>query len=256
MKSLLLILLFVNILVADTLKIYFYTTEAHINNFKSLKVGFDQYLTKHGDYEFQPFSDKKTFEKYLKDENSILVLSSWHYKKISKEYDLEAKLVAQKKSTLRDTKILVGRREEEKLRGVVTSAYGAQYTKELLYTLIKKESNDLSVLTVPKEIDALMSVGFGMSRFALVSRDSFTLLKKINPFLAKSLKIYVESKPTYRMLVACKKMDKEKSKLMAIFETMDLNDNGKNILKMIGIDKLVVLESSDLESLGGTKWDY
>ncbi|WP_373000037.1 hypothetical protein [Sulfurimonas sp.] len=266
MKSLLLILLYVNVLVADTLKVYFYTTEAHINNFKSLKVGFDKYLAKHGDYEFQPFNDKKTFEKYLKDKNSIVVISSWHYKKISKEYDLKAKLVAQKKTTLKDTKILVGQTTEVTqgvkllvglkdlpLKGVVTSAFDDEYTKELLSTLTKKQSNNLSVLVVPKEIDALMSVGFGMSKFALVSRDSLGLLKKINPFLAKKLRIYKESKPTYRMLVACNKMDKEKSKLMSIFENMDLNNNGKDILKMIGIDKLVVLGANDLENIGGAE---
>ena len=261
-KSLLLIFLFVNVVVADTLKVYFYTTEAHINNFKSLKVGFDEYLEKHGDYEFQPFNDKKTFEKYLKDKNSIVVLSSWHYKKISKEFDLTAKLVAQKKATRLDTKILVGNIEDEKvlvglknlpLRGVVTSAYDDEYTKELLSTLTKKHSDNLSVLIVPKEMDALMSVGFGMSKFALVSRDSLNLLKNINPFLSKRLKVYKESKPTYRILIACNKIDKDKQKLISVFRKMDLNNNGKNILKMIGIDKLVVLNSNDLENLGGLK---
>ncbi|PHQ64608.1 MAG: hypothetical protein COB99_08815 [Sulfurimonas sp.] len=266
MKIIFLIFLFFNVLIADTIKVYFYTTEAHISDFKSLKVGFDKYLGKHGDYEFQPFNDKKTFEKYLKDKNSIVVLSSWHYKKISKKFYLEAKLVAQKKATIRDTKILVGKikdlREDVKvlvglkdlpLKGVVTSAYDNEYTKELLSALTNNKSDNLSVLIVPKEIDALMSVSFGMSRFALVSRDSLRLLKKINPRLSNSLKIYKESKPTYRILVACNKIDKEKLKLMLVFEKMNLDNNGKNILKMIGIDKLVILSSNDLENLGGAK---
>ncbi|WP_294962991.1 hypothetical protein [Sulfurimonas sp.] len=263
MKKILLILLFVNLLVADTLKVYFYTTEAHIKNFKSLKVGFDKYLTKYGDYKFQPFNDKKTFEKYIKDKNSIVVLSSWHYQKISKEYGLKAKLVAEKKSTIKDTKILVGHiagliqdemtLEEIPLKGIVTSAYDDEYTKELLSMITQNHSDFLSVLIVPKEIDALMSVGFGMSKFALVSRDSLSLLKKINPFLAKSLKVYKESNPTYRMFVASNKMDEEKLKLISIFENMNLNNNGKDVLKMIAIDKLIVLNADDLKNIGGAK---
>jgi len=252
MKIIFIVLLFVNILFGDTIKVYFYTTEVHINDFKSLKVSFDSYLGKHGDYEFQPFSDKETFEKYVKDKNSIVILSSWHYKKIAKEYDLDAKLVAQKKESTTDTKILVGQKNIP-LQGVVTSAYDNEYTDELLNTFTKKATDKMSVLLVPKEIDALMSVSFGMSKFALVSRDSFEYLSKINPHLLDNLKIYNESEPKYRILLAQYKRDKEQYKLVSIFKDMCLNKSGKNVLKMIDIDKLVVLNLHDLRSLGGVK---
>ena len=252
MKTIILILFLFSMIFADTKKIFFYTTENNINNFKALKVSFDTYLRNYGDYEFQPFNDIKTFEEYIHNKDSFVILSSWHYKKIAAEYNLEAKLVAEKEKTKTDTKILVGKKNLS-LNGVVTSAYDDEYTKELLLTLTKNKSDDLSVLIVPKEIDALMSVSFGMSKFALVSRDSLRLLKNINPFLTKNLKIYNESIPAYRMLVTCNKIDKDKLKLMSIFEKMDLNDNGKNILGMIGVDKLVILNSNDLKNLGDAK---
>lgn len=252
MKITFLILLFANILFADTQKVYLYTTEINTNNFKSLKVSFDTYLGKYGNYEFQPFNNKKTFEKYLKDKNSIVILSSWHYRKIAKEYNLEAMLVAQKKGSIYDTKILVGQKNSS-LAGVVTSAYDKEYTNNLLSDLTNNQSAKLSVLVVPKEIDALMSVGFGMSRFALVSKESFTLLKEINPFLSKSLKIYGESAPKYRMLLACNKIDEKKNNLISIFKNMGLTERGKNILNMIGADELVVLNADDLKNLGDNK---
>ena len=252
MKIIILILFLFSIIFADTKKIYFYTTENNINNFKVLKVSFDTYLRDYGDYEFQPFNDIKTFEKYIHNKDSFVILSSWHYEKIAAQYNLEAKLVAEKEKTITDTKILVGIKDLS-LTGVVTSAYDDEYTRELLLTLTKNNSENLSVLIVPKEIDALMSVSFGMSKFAIVSRDSLRLLKKINPLLTKNLKIYSESIPAYRILVACNKIDKDKLKLMSIFENMDLTDNGKNILGMIGIDKLVILNSNDLKNLGDVK---
>ena len=61
MKIFLLVLFFICTIFADTQKVYFYTSENNIDNFKSLKVNFDNYLQEFGDYEFQAFSDKKNF---------------------------------------------------------------------------------------------------------------------------------------------------------------------------------------------------
>jgi hypothetical protein len=252
MKILFFILLFTNILFSDTVKVYLYTPEINVNNFKALKTSFDAYLSGHGNYELQPFSDKETFEKYLKMKNSIVILSSWHYREIAKKYNLEAMLVAQKKGSISDRKILVGQKNSS-LRGVVTSAYDKEYTNELLSSITNNKSNELSVLRVPKEIDALMSVGFGMSRFALVSKDSFLLLQLINPPLAKNLKIYYESEPEYRMLLACSDMDKKDNKVVSIFRNMEQTTEGKNILNMIGVDKLVAINMQNLDNAGDVK---
>ena len=199
---------------------------------------------------FKLFLIKKTFERYLNDKAAIVVLSSWHYLQIAKQYDIEAKLVAQKKDSVTDTKVLIGKKGVNK-EGIVTSAYDDEYTQELLNNLTK--NTKFSVIEVPKEIDALMSVGFGMSQFALVSKDSFLLLKELNSYLAKDLVIYEESKPFYKMLIACKNMEQYKEELLNIFTKMGQDDNGKKILDILGIDKLVVLHNDDLNRIGGVK---
>jgi hypothetical protein len=227
-----------------------YTPEININNFKSLKISFDAYLSAYGDYELQPFSDKETFEKYLNKKNTIVILSSWHYREIAKKYNLEAMLVAQKRGAITDRKILVGEKNAL-LKGVVTSAYDKEYTNVLLGDIVNNKSKELTVLRVPKEIDALMSVGFGMSKFALVSKESFILLQNINPILARDLKIYYESEPEYRMLLACDNRDN--NKVVSIFQKMGLNNNGKNLLNTIGIDKLVVFNPVNLDNTGEAK---
>ena len=135
----------------------------------------------------------------------------------------------------------------------MTSAYDKEYTTELLANLTKNKSKKLSVLIVPKEIDALMSVGFGMSKFALVSKDSFVLLKQINPSLGEKLKIYNESTPKYRMVLALNKIDKNRDEIISIFKNMELNNSGKSVLDIIGVDKLIILPSSDIINLEETK---
>lgn len=250
MKILFLILFFICSLFADTKKVYFYTTQSNINNFKSLKVNFDTYLQKFGKYEFQAFSDQESFELYLKDKNIIVILSSWHYLRIAKKYEIEAKLVAQKRDSITDTKVLIGKKGA-KLGGMVTSAYTTKHTNSLLDRLVK--DNKLSVVKVPKEIDALMSVGFGMSQFALVSQDSFKLLQEINGFLAKDLEIYKESQQYYRMLVASKHTDTKAENINKIFSKMDTDNDGKKVLNLLGVDKLVVLSKNNLYNMGGIK---
>ena len=244
----LIVMLISSIYATEMKKVLFYTTDSNINNFKSLKISFDRYLQQFGLYEFQPFSDKSTFERYLTSDNLIVILSSWHYQQISKTYNLQAKLVGKKQNSITNRIILVGQKNMP-LKGVVTSAYDKEYARKTLDKLA--DNADLRVLVVPKEIDALMSVGFGMSNFALVSQDSLTLLKEINPMLADNLTIYKKSDPVYRMLLAYS--GAENKKLIELFLNMGKDKESKDILNMIGIDGMQELTPVDLRRLGGVK---
>ena len=241
-----LIFLLSNTLFAEPKKIYFYTTEANVNDFKSLKVTFEQYLSQYGNYDFQPFNKKEIFEQFLEKEDIIVILSSWHYQQIAKKYNLEAKLVALKKESITDTKIIVGKKGLQ-FDGTITTTYSKQYSKKLIDTLI--ENNNLNILNVPKEIDALMSVGFGLSKFALVSKDSFELLKNVNSFLAKQMTIYKESKPNFRMIIASKLKNQYSEECINLFKSMNSDVYGKKILNLLGIDDIVILTNNDYNKI-------
>ncbi len=230
---------------SDSAKIYLYLPAISISDFRSIKIAFDEYLHQYGDYELQPFNDRDLFEYYLHKNNAIVILSSWHFYEIANKYHLQAQLVAQKNGRITHKMLLVGQRNTP-LKGIVISAYNNTFTKELLGTIA--HSAKFSVLKVPKEIDALMSVGFGMSKFALVSQESFSLLQTINPSLTQDLGIYFESKPQYRMFLATNTMDADTANLTAIFKDMDQSEDGRRILNMIGMDRLIPFEpSSDKE---------
>jgi hypothetical protein len=174
------------------------------------------------------------------------MLSSLHYVRISKKYNLEALFVAKNKRSIRDTNVIVGKKGAL-LSGTITTAFSEKYTKKLLKKTVG--FNTLHILKVPKDIDALMSVGYGMSQFASVSKSSFKLLQKSNSRLTQDMYIFSESDPTYRMLVATNKKNINDENFMRIFTTMNRDKDGKKILKILGIDNIVRLNKSHLNEL-------
>jgi len=194
---------------ADKITVYFYSCEANINNFKSLKMEFDSYLSKHGLYAFQPFSDRDAFEKHIRGkEDCLLLLSSWHYRNIHKPYSLKSALVGVRNGKKCQKRLLVARGKTATIESVktghVASASSTQHTTSLLRAMLKEKyvPGTFRVLTVPKDIDALMSVGFGMSKSALTTTSSLEELSILNPVLQKKMKILAEGEESLLLILA------------------------------------------------------
>ena len=232
----------------DKTTIYFYSSETSINNFKSLKMEFDRYLSKLGPYEFQPFSERETFEQYVKDKKKcILLLSSWHYSKINKEYALTATLAGTRDGQKYQKRVLLAKDESIKT-GRVASASSIEHTRSYLRAMLKGEAiiDEIQVLTVPKDIDALMSVGFGMSKLALTSGKALDELKKVNPTLHQKMKILAEGEESLSLIVAVPEgFRKDAAKIVAIFQNMAADPDGREKLMMLGLDGWQPLDPSE-----------
>jgi hypothetical protein len=241
------------------IKIYFYSSETNINNFKSLKMEFDRYLSKLGPYEFQPFSSRDVFEKQVKGkENCLLLLSSWHYRHIHKKYALTPALTGMRNGKKYQRKILVSGEKSADIEarpGLVASASSLQYTTSALRKMLQEKHAQTSfkVLTVPKDIDALMSVGFGMAKLAFASENAFDELKGVNPRLCNKMKVLAEGEETLRLVLALPQSFKENSrKIIDMIKNMPMDSDGKRRIRMLGLDGWQELNSSDrlkLESL-------
>jgi hypothetical protein len=228
--------------------IYFYSSETSINNFKSLKMEFDRYLSQLGPYEFQPFSEREAFEQFVKDKKEcILLLSSWHYSKINKEYALTATLAGTRNGQKYQKRVLVTKDESVKT-GRVASASSIEHTSSYLRAMLKEKGmiDEIQVLTVPKDIDALMSVGFGMSKLALTSGNALDELKKVNPTLHQKMKIIAKGKESLSLIVAVPEgFRKEAANIVAIFQNMAADPDGKEKLMMLGLDGWQPLDPSE-----------
>jgi hypothetical protein len=234
-------------------KIYFYSSETNINNFKSLKMEFDRYLSKLGPYEFQPFSSRDVFEKQVKGkENCLLLLSSWHYRHIHKKYTLTPALTGVRNGKKYQRKILVAGEKSADIKtgkpGLVASASSLQYTNIALRSMLqaKYANHPFQVLTVPKDIDALMSVGFGMAKLAFASENAFDELKGVNPRLCSKMKVMAKGEDTLRLILAVPQgFTGNSKKTIDVIKNMTMDSDGRRRIRMLGLDGWQELSPSD-----------
>ena len=245
---------------ASGITIYFYSPETNINNFSSLKVEFDTYLSEFGAYDFQPFSDQQTFERVISEANDgIFLISSWHFQSLKNRFPLKPMLVGEQKNQSTQKQVLSARSDIqnlERLRGQkIASAGSPEYTKTILKKMFQEEASSslidsLKLLTVPKDIDALMAVGFGMAKAALTTKNSLNKLKKINPKQHDMLTCLAMSEKTLLPIVAVLgQSDKDVRKLLTLIQDMCNKPEGEKRLKMLGLDGLKELDEMEIGML-------
>jgi len=237
----------------DKIPIYFYSSETNINNFKSLKMEFDRYLSRYGPYEFQPFVARDDFEKHVKGkERCLLLLSSWHFRSINEAYSLAPVLAGVRDGKKYHKRVLVTIGKDANLdtlkAGPIASASSAQHTNGILRGMLKEKYYEaqFNILTVPKDIDALMSVGFGMSKSAMTSQNGLKQLKRINPKLCARMAILAESEESLLLILAVpESFKKEAQGMVNIISEMPADPDGKEKIRMLGLDGWQELDMSD-----------
>jgi hypothetical protein len=242
-----------------TITIYFYSAESNINNFSSLKTEFDRYLATQGTFRFQPFSDRATFEQRIgTDREAVFVLSSWHYRNLKDRVPMEPLLVGVSKNLSARRLMLSARRSVTSLdqlrNGTVASAVSEEYTHTLLRQMMPGTGRGsdpmVKVLIVPKDIDALMAVGFGIADAAVATEDGLAQLSQVNPKLAGGLHTLATSERVLLPIVAVPRgVGDAVRSLVAIVEAMGKDAEGARRLNMLGFDALKRLSEAEMRTL-------
>jgi hypothetical protein len=241
--------------------VFFYNPESSVDNFAALKAEFDDYLSGQGAFSFQPFSERNTFENMLAGKpQGIYLLSSWHFQQLNAKTPLEAKLVGVSKGELQQRKILsskdlkavgelsgatiAGAGSEDYLRGQLQQMLGGSYAG-----MIPK----IKLLSVPKDIDALMAVGFGVATAAISSESSLRKLSMINPKQHSQLKTLASGEKNFLLIAAVTKPEQADAlPLLKVIETMQQQAAGEKNLKMLGLDgwkRIDTLDASLIKQL-------
>ena len=135
--------------------------------------------------------------------------------------------------------------------GLVASASSLRYTNSALKKMFKKfAEHTFQVLTVPKDIDALMSVGFGMAKLAFASENAFDELKGVNPRLCSKMKVMAEGEETLRLILALPQGFKaNRKKMVDMIKNMSMDSDGRKRIRMLGLDGWQELDASDRSKL-------
>ncbi|WP_284379567.1 hypothetical protein [Litoribrevibacter albus] len=228
--------------------IYFYDPEITISRNSTLKQKLDQFLVQRGNYQFQPVTDRDIFSSLTATEtDSVFMMSSWLFDSLINKAELTAQLVGIKNNTPYYKKLLVIHKDHLSTPPselIVASTGSSAYSNSVLDNILNKTGlsryKDITrskLLSVPKDLDALLSVGFGMAQAALSTEDSLLQLQRLYQNQHQQLEVLGLSAPLMRILVVTPKQSSpETARLIHVIEQMGQSQTGKISLSLIGLD--------------------
>ena len=173
----------------DARTIYFFSPETNINNFGALKREFDAYFAGFDGQKFQPFSIKEDFEAFMqKQPNGLFLMSSWHYQQLPDKKHFMPLLVGRLKEKITQKHLIFVEKHIQVVEGVENNTIATAGSPEFTMTLLRKILGDeeellesFELLVVPKDIDALMAVSYGVAGAAVATEGGAAKLARFNP---------------------------------------------------------------------------
>lgn len=239
-----------------TITLYHYNPESYSGRSLVLKSTFDRYFESTKHLTMQPVEDKATFHNIVKQESPHLyIVSDWDFRQLSKlNPNLTPYLRGQKDGGKHFLKFLVATNGissvKKDKRPTLAISGSQQYTLHILNNMdYRDQTNPIKnprFLTVPKDIDALLAVSFGLADAALATENNVEKLSHLYQKEYQQLQILGVSKPQNRMVVALDKNHlKRLQRALEIIEAMDTSQEGKLGLNLLGLDGWKKLHSAN-----------
>ncbi|MBU3954344.1 MAG: phosphate/phosphite/phosphonate ABC transporter substrate-binding protein, partial [Proteobacteria bacterium] len=132
-----------------------------------------------------------------------------------------------------------------------SEAYSESILVEMLFARQRPIGPMPQILIVPKDIDALMAVGFDLATAALTSKSCLDMLITINPRLHEKLNVIEISQTFLHPLVTTIEVGGDlPGEARDFFEGMANTTEGRRCLDVIGLDNWKKLSQADWELLG------
>lgn len=233
--------------------IHFYSPETNINNFGTLKAEFDGFFAGVGGHKFQPYGDRAAFEKALAGGMGLFLMSSWHYPQLATKAAWQPTLIGQLREKATQRHVLCAKKGiagVAALKGAkVASAGNKAFTLNLLADLLGAEHRTLvteqNVLPVPKDIDALMAIGFGVAQAAVATEGGLDRLAKTNARQHEALAQLAKGPERLLPIVAAPAQpDAACQALLKVLAGMGADAEGQQRLRLLGLDALAPVTDS------------
>ncbi|MES9940088.1 MAG: hypothetical protein ABW104_01790 [Candidatus Thiodiazotropha sp. 6PLUC2] len=201
------LLIFPGALLGDSgLRFYYFNPDSPQNNLGRLKSDMEMLLRDFSiSIEFQPFAHLNDFDQRVREDRPAFVFAPhWYLKRYVDELGFNPLLQAVRHQRNDYQKLLVSKRKgnsEFRKSGRKTLAMTSlgPDSKKLLSGILDASDlidvDQVSIVEVPKDADAIFAAALGQVDVALVTQTNLKLFKSINPKLIDSLRVYSDFTP-------------------------------------------------------------
>lgn len=224
--------------------IYYHNGESAANNFKLLKDEFDLYFSRTGSLRFQPVRHRVDLESAITAGTiRIAVLSSWHFRELQRRgVPLHPLLVGEWEGNCRQTHIFWMRADNVSDSSARPLLLASSRPKEEIARFLAGSTEfalpDFRILPVPKDVDALLSVTFGMADAALATRTASDAFFRANPAQSNRLTHHGKEMADLHPVVAT--LDPNLAAIDEVIRRLELmgdTPEGRQCLLLLGLDR-------------------
>lgn len=225
--------------------IFIFNPEGNIQQARAAKIALEKHLEDNGiPSTVYIFANPKDFDEAVERlKPDFAVVSSYYFDAMSGQYKWQELLSGFNAGSQGFRKILVTPNtvnSPEKLRnqGIATISLGPstiKFVDERFLVPLGLSAGNVRLVTVSKDIDAIMALGFGQVKGAIVTRESFATLQRINPEAVKSLTQLRELPLILYPKVVSFPWAKDRDKIKTAFQKLDVKGDAGIVLKFLGI---------------------
>lgn len=229
---------------------YYYNPDSPQSNLGRLKQEFDLFFSEHNlPCTFQPFTHFVDFHRLSYEKRpSFILVPDWYYRQFGKVLGLRPLLVPLRHGSTSYKKILLVAPgsptaiNDYDIISFAMTTMGPDGVTTLIRELITDQLvslQQLNIINVPKDLDAILALVLGQVKMALVAQDNLQVISDANPRIIQRVQ-KLDKAITVPMPVLCyleDRVDKEDVKrLIDTFMAMAAEQPRNKILEMLQID--------------------
>lgn len=231
----------------------YFNPDSPQNNLEYLKREVDGYLIKKGvTINFQPFTHLADLHRQnIEHPPSFLLVPDWYYQRYAAELGLKNFLVPERNGTTSYKKVFLAASNspvlinDYKVVSIATTPMGPENESTAINFLLnnlKLDRQQLNIVHVPKDLDAILALVLGQVELALVTKDNLQNMTELNARLLQSVKEIEECDCiTVQMPVFCYLKNRvdlnDVKRLRDIFLEMSSTDPQNKLMEMLHIDR-------------------
>jgi hypothetical protein len=235
--------------------LYFYSPEFGPGNLSVLTEAVDVFFTDSGvKIQFQPFARLEDFRQEIKANPPTFVIApKWVTEHECIDPSLTAIVQPLRGGATSGRRALMAGPSVESAKQIANGSVAAAVPatgggrEDVSMGRFRADNPTVNVIPVPKDIDALLAVGFGQVDAAFVSLAQFEMLERVNPNLTANLREigYSQESPFPRLYATQRASDGDIATLTNAFDSVRDSGPGRQLFSILGFDDARVLTGHD-----------